>query len=122
DEGGVRRGSVADVAIGEDEGHGQALASHGSDADAMARRGFACRYGISATFTQERSRRSNALYASTTSDNGASWVSTAAGSMRPVRTSSISRGMYWRWLQLPMRSVRFLFIACPIGKKRSVSG
>jgi len=50
------------------------------------------------------------------------WLSTAEGITAPVRTSSTSRGMYLRWLQLPMLMVRFLFIAWPIGNASMVGG
>ena len=57
-----------------------------------------------------------------TSVSGSRWVKTRAGSTVPLRTRSISRGMYLRWWQLPMLTVRFLFIAAPIGKNLAVCG
>jgi hypothetical protein len=35
--------------------------------------------------------------------------------MAPLATRSMSFGRYLRWLQFPMFTVRFLFIAAPIG-------
>ena len=42
--------------------------------------------------------------------------------MVPLRTISTSMGRYLRCGQLPIRRVRFLFIAMPIGNLRTVGG
>lgn len=43
------------------------------------------------------------------------------GSTLPVRTISTSAGTYLRWLQLPMRIVRLLFMAIPLKKNELVA-
>src|SRR2546430_2525466 len=46
----------------------------------------------------------------------------AAGSPTPARRRSTSFGTYARWLQFPALTVRFLFMASPIGNASAPGG
>lgn len=78
--------------------------------------------GSNMTLIQPSCLVSKFLYASSTFMSGAVWVRILEGSAAPLCTSPISRGMYARWLQFPIRIVRFLFIAVPMGKVCAASG
>src|SRR5205085_3512444 len=76
----------------------------------------------SATLSQPGCRRSNASYASTAPSTSVIWVTNADGSTTPAAVSSTSSGMYFRWLQFPIVTVRFFIIAAPIGNLLTVGG
>lgn len=76
--------------------------------------------GSSATLMQPCCRSSNAYRHRSHSSTAHTFSARPTRSQEPSRRRSISSGITARWLQFSMLMPTFLFIAAPIGKKRSV--